>query len=153
MAITDGKTLKLCRNDPSVSGSSVSPPGFCCQPDPDFATSLHDFDSGVTTFYGLQNQQMGFGWSAIGPDPDFDLPECTGLPILRISGPAPNWGQPDPGQYVHNPSGNYHFVDGTPQSVVFAATWIDLRTRFPPDSADARYLQWQGVKGAVWGEE
>lgn len=42
---------------------------------------------------------------------------------------------------------------GAPQNVVFAASWIDLRLRFPPSSAGTRYLQWQGVKGAIWGTD
>lgn len=40
-----------------------------------------------------------------------------------------------------------------PETLVFAASWIDLRTRFPPDSKASRYLAWQGVKRMVWGTE
>ena len=40
---------------------------------------------------------------------------------------------------------------GSPESIVFSASWVDLRTRFPVGSEGMRYLAWQGVKRMVWG--
>ena len=34
-----------------------------------------------------------------------------------------------------------------------AASWVDLRTRFPASARDTAYLHLQGVKGWVWGNE
>lgn len=144
--------LEVHSDGPLTAEFNPALPGFCCKPDPDFVNSLWELESGATTFYGLLYQQIGFGWSATGNNPSTDIPECTGLPILRVSGPSGDTWSGNPAIDVYNPPGNFASVEGTPQSVVFAATWIDLRTRLPPSSADARYLQWQGVKGAVWGK-
>ena len=121
-------------------------PGDCCKPTPWMVPSTRLFRAGETTFYGLRHQQFGAGWAATGFDHS-DILNCTGTPIMRVFGPSsrdddmivaynPPWGMDEPGY---------------PQNVVFAAAWIDLRTRFPPNSAATRYLQWQGVKGLVWG--
>ena len=121
-------------------------PGDCCKPTPSMIPSTDRFRAGETTFHGLRHQQFGAGWAATGFDHS-DILNCTGAPIMRVFGPStreddrivvynPPWAEDEPG-YPHN--------------VVFAAAWIDLRTRFPPNSAATRYLQWQGVKGLVWG--
>lgn len=68
---------------------------------------------------------------------------------MRVFGPAGGW---DDSVTEYGPPWDGD-VDGTPETVVYAAAWIDLRTRFPPNSAGSRYLQWQGVKGAVWGRD
>ena len=76
--------------------------------------------------------------------PDSSRVGCTGTPTARFSGP---------GIWVHTvPSiGDYRF-DAEFHELFFSASWVDLRTRFPPGSADTRYLQWQGVKGLIWGK-
>lgn len=66
---------------------------------------------------------------------------------MRVFGPSPQAGDII---FAYNPPWGEE-ESGYPDNVVFAAAWIDLRTRFPPNSATARYLQWQGVKGAIGG--
>ncbi|KAL8723463.1 MAG: hypothetical protein Q9181_007281 [Wetmoreana brouardii] len=140
------------------------PPGTCCKPQPDggpennsgLMMSMygmhrphivpHRISLGSTTFYGLRMQQFGAGWGATGPLPA-DIPDCNGIPILRTLGDnVDTWDR-----QIYNPPAD----DGrpeTPERIVFAASWVDLRTRFPPNSAATRYLQWQGVQGAIWGK-
>lgn len=36
--------------------------------------------------------------------------------------------------------------------MIFAASWVDLRTKFPPSGRETRYLQWQGVQGLIFGK-
>ena len=76
--------------------------------------------------------------------PDASRVECTGTPKARSFGP---------GIWVHTvPSiADYRFDADFPE-LFFSASWVDLRTRFPPSGADTRYLQWQGVKGLIWGK-
>ena len=86
--------------------------------------------------------QMAAIWSPVVPDSSGV--GCTGAPTERFFGP---------GIWVHTvPSiGDYRF-DAELHELFFSASWVDLRTRFPPGSADTRYLQWQGVKGLIWGK-
>ncbi|KAL8727887.1 MAG: hypothetical protein Q9166_005764 [cf. Caloplaca sp. 2 TL-2023] len=122
-------------------------PGTCCKPQPGLLqVRPRKFSSGSTTFYGLRMQQFGAGWGATGPEYE-DIPDCIGTPILRTMGE--NVDPLDP--HIYNPPDEDE-RPGTPERIVFAASWIDLRTRFPPNSAGARYLQWQGVKDTVWGK-
>ena len=122
-------------------------PGYCCKPTPAMMPSTQNLRAGETTFRGLRHQQFGAGWTATGPDLS-DILNCSGAPIMRVFGPSP---QDDDRIVVYNPPWGWDYESDHPRSVVFAAAWFDLRTRFPPDSASARYLQWQGVKGAIWG--
>ncbi|CAF9941648.1 hypothetical protein IMSHALPRED_002830 [Imshaugia aleurites] len=126
------------------------PPGECCKPHEDAVPSLEGIAAGGTTFYNLYANQLAAGWGGTGPNHE-DIPNCVGIPILRIFGP-----QGLPGSFsgdFYLPSSSTSDVRaGEPHEIVFAASWIDLRTRFPPNSADSLYLQWQGVQGAVWGK-
>ena len=122
-------------------------PGYCCKPTPAIVPSTQALRAGETTFRGLRHQQFGAGWTATGPTHS-DILNCSGAPILRVFGPST---RDDDNIIVYNPPWGWDSEPDYPQDVVFAAAWFDLRTRFPPDSAAARYLQWQGVKGAVWG--
>ena len=78
-----------------------------------------------------------------------DLFRCSGRPMLRYHGPT---GGSDDNVVIYNPPWGEWIDVVTPQMVVFAASWVDLRTRFPPDSTASRYLQLQGVKGLIWGK-
>ncbi|KAL9001789.1 MAG: hypothetical protein Q9188_005246 [Gyalolechia gomerana] len=123
-----------------------APPGSCCKPHYSLLPSLHHHRAGATKFVGLRQNQLGAGWAATGYTNN-DIINCTGAPILRVFGP----GAGDEDSIVmYNPPWE-EAVEGTFQNVVYAASWVDLRLRFPPDSAGSRYLQWQGVKRAVWG--
>lgn len=124
------------------------PPGTCCKPHLSKLPTLHYHRAGETRFLGLQQNQFGAGWAAVGYRHE-DIINCTGAPILRVFGPGTG---DDNSIVVYNPRWEDEGeVDGTPENVVYAASWVDLRTRFPPDITGTRYLQWQGVKGAVWG--
>ncbi|KAL8690521.1 MAG: hypothetical protein Q9218_004052 [Villophora microphyllina] len=116
-------------------------PGDCCTPRPELYTEHFFFNSAVT-FNSLLFQQIGAVWSmgdtALGDPP----PNCHGAPVLHVPGPD---------------AGREHYtlewaIDNHPRNLAYAATWIDLRTRFPPSGAESRYLQWQGIKGLVWGK-
>ncbi|KAL8823560.1 MAG: hypothetical protein Q9191_005748 [Dirinaria sp. TL-2023a] len=124
------------------------PPGTCCKPAPWQLPSLENHSAGVTRFFDLLQNQFGAGWAATGTG-NQDIINCTGAPILRVFGPTPNEGDSID---VYNPPAGQE-LEGAPQNVVFAASWIDLRVRFPPNSAGSRYLGWQGVNRAVWGKD
>lgn len=128
------------------------PPGTCCKPSPQQLPSLHNSRAGETIFHHLLQNQFGAGWAATGLA-HRDIINCTGAPILRVFGPSRSTADnnDDDRIVVYNPPWGESSED-TPGNVVFAAAWVDLRVRFPPDSGGSRYLQWQGVKGAaVWG--
>ncbi|KAL8935483.1 MAG: hypothetical protein Q9211_004680 [Gyalolechia sp. 1 TL-2023] len=126
-----------------------APPGSCCKPHRSQLPSLYHHRAGETRFVGLQQNQFGAGWAAIGFANE-DIINCTGAPILRVYGPGSD---DDDSVVVYNPPWGDGEIDGRLENVVFAASWVDLRLRFPPDSAGTRYLQWQGVKRAVWGTD
>ncbi|KAI4180418.1 MAG: hypothetical protein L6R41_007250 [Letrouitia leprolyta] len=139
--------LEYWNNQVTARWNNVSP-GTCCKPHPSEMPTLRYNRAGETRFLGLQQNQFGAGWAATG-FAHADIINCTGAPMLRVFGPGTG---DDNSIIVYNPPWEDEGeVDGTPQNVVFAASWVDLRTRFPPDSAGSRYLQWQGVKGAIWG--
>lgn len=120
-------------------------PGTCCKPHEGAILpapeTLYDYDSSYVSFTGLQVQQLGAGFAATSND--FEGIGCTGAPLIRLFGPS------DEAQEIYHPDGRLP----APNTMVFAASWVDLRTRFPPDSAATRYLQWQGVKNMVWGSD
>ncbi|KAL8736544.1 MAG: hypothetical protein Q9181_002393 [Wetmoreana brouardii] len=126
------------------------PPGVCCKPQPETIATLVHNRAGGTTFYHLRQNQFGAGWPARSSFPDPAAISCTGSPILRVHGPS---GGSDDSIDVFNPPWDDHGIRGMPETIVYAAAWIDLRLRFPPNSAGTRYLQWQGVRGAVWGKD
>ena len=123
-------------------------PGTCCKPAPWQLPSLENHRAGETRFFGLLQNQFGAGWAATGFANE-NIINCTGAPILRVFGPS--MGSDDRIVVYNLPLGED--IEGTPQNVVFAASWIDLRLRFPPNSAGMKYLQWQGVKRAIWGKD
>ncbi|KAL8926583.1 MAG: hypothetical protein Q9208_002910 [Pyrenodesmia sp. 3 TL-2023] len=122
------------------------PPGTCCKPSPQQLPSLRDHRAGETIFHHLLHNQFGAGWAATGAA-NIDIVHCTGAPILRVFGPGT---AEDDSIVVYNPPWGED-VEGTPRNVAFAASWVDLRVRFPPDGHGSRYLAWQGLRGAVWG--
>ncbi|KAI4120956.1 MAG: hypothetical protein LQ338_006651 [Usnochroma carphineum] len=124
------------------------PPGTCCKPRPWQVPSTQYFHAGEAKFYGLRQNQFGAGWAATGVANE-DIINCTGAPILRVFGPGTG---AEDSIVVYNPPWGED-IDGTLGSVVFAASWVDLRLKFPPDSAGTRYLQWQGLKRAIWGTD
>lgn len=124
-----------------------TPPGACCKPRLGLIPSLRNHRAGSTTFFHLRQNQFGAGWPARANIPHLESVACTGAPILRFHGPTIGL---DDSVDTYNPLWGED-VPGTPETVVFAIAWIDLRLRFPPSSAEPRYLQWQGVKGLVWG--
>ena len=91
--------------------------------------------------------QFATGWGALRNGDAYENIACSGMPIFKVWGPA--LGEVE--QRKPEPIGDYLQLNGQPKDMVFAASWVDLRTRFPPASADWRYLQWQGVKRFVWG--
>ncbi|KAL8735767.1 MAG: hypothetical protein Q9166_000630 [cf. Caloplaca sp. 2 TL-2023] len=100
-----------------------------------------------TTFSNLRLNQFGAGWAATGRR--YGDIGCTGIPILRMLGNVQGedvW-HVDPEEEYD--SDNEELADH--KNIVFSASWVDLRTRFPPDSVGTRYLAWQGVKRLVWG--
>ncbi|KAL8712504.1 MAG: hypothetical protein Q9220_003352 [cf. Caloplaca sp. 1 TL-2023] len=128
---------------------SSPPPGHCCRPSPTLLPSLHHHRASETRFTHLLSNQFGAGWAATGPL-NADIINCVGIPLLRVFGP----GQGDQNEVVsYNPPWGEDDVGGTvgTRDVVFAASWVDLRVRFPPGSEGGRYLALQGVRGAVWG--
>ncbi|KAI4127358.1 MAG: hypothetical protein LQ338_003234 [Usnochroma carphineum] len=143
--------------DPVIARCHSIPPGVCCIPHRSGLLLPHEnldnIEYGATAFIVLQPQQLGFGWGATGPNYQ-DIRCDSGSPILRLAGPNAMPFDPwdEAGGYtIYPPGGNLAEEPATPDKIVFAASWIDLRRHFPPNSADARYLQWQGVRGLVWG--
>lgn len=142
--------------DPVQAFCNGIPPGECCKPHRDEILGPHEnlesIEYSATGFATLMQNQIGFGWAAQGNR--YEDIQCAGEPIIRLSGPNQIPFDPwdDSGGYIVTPPGGNMFEEsGTPQSMVFAAAWIDLRTRFPASSAETRWLQWQNVRGLVWG--
>ncbi|KAL8710028.1 MAG: hypothetical protein Q9220_005299 [cf. Caloplaca sp. 1 TL-2023] len=134
------------------------PPGECCIPHR--AELLHpheDLDSilyGSTGFSVLRAGQLGFGWGAPSRSSRYEDVRCAGNPLVRVAGPNQLPFDPwdEQGGYITTPPNAVEQdIPALPNEILFAASWIDLRTRFPPSSADIRWLQWQGVKGLIWG--
>lgn len=143
--------------DPVIAICRFIPPGECCIPHR--RELLHPFENldsieyGATGFSVLLAGQIGFGWGATGSNYE-DVKCGVGNPILRLAGPNDTPFDPwdDAGGYITlPPGGNMAEEPASPEKIVFAASWMDLRRRFPPNSADSKYLQWQGVRGLVWG--
>ncbi|KAI4179394.1 MAG: hypothetical protein L6R41_007871 [Letrouitia leprolyta] len=146
--------------DPVMATCRYIPPGVCCVPHRDELLApnenLNSIDYGSTGFSRLRTNQFGFGWGARGSE--WRGIRCgPGPPILRVLGPT-GWAYDpwdDHGGYVTLPAQPSNVwqttTEGTPSTVVFAAAWIDLRRRVPPNRVDARYLRLQGVKELLWG--
>ena len=119
-------------------------PGDCCKPHEHVILpppkTLQDYAFSHVSFTSLRAQQLGAGFAATSPH--YEGIACAGAPLVRFFG----WSDGEQQQY-HPDMG----LAPAPDTLVFAASWIDLRTRFPPDSAGSRYLQWQGVSNALWG--
>ncbi|KAL8950682.1 MAG: hypothetical protein Q9222_003292 [Ikaeria aurantiellina] len=126
------------------------PPGTCCKPSPSHLPSLNNHRASETRLIDLLQNQFGAGWAATGFDHS-DIVECSGVPLMRVLGPGSLSGGSEENTIAeyHPPWGEDE--RGTPQNVVFAASWVDPRVSFPPGSEEVRYLSLQGVKGAVWG--
>lgn len=132
------------------------PPGECCIPHRQEllrpSENLESIEYSAVGFTRLLENQIGFGWGASGPN--FDDIKCQGEPLFRLPGPNEipfdPW-EPDGGYTITPPGGLEAKHPSPPQIIAFAASWIDLRTRFPPSNAETRWLQWQNVRGFVWG--
>lgn len=122
------------------------PPGECCKPRQEAPPSLEGIDPGLTMFSRLLANQFGAGWGAMGRAHS-DISDCTRLPIFRTFGPT----GPFSATY-QPPLVSMDLPDGEPQEIIFSASWVDLRTRLAPSTAAVRYLQFQNVRGLVWGQ-
>ncbi|KAL8948160.1 MAG: hypothetical protein Q9222_005625 [Ikaeria aurantiellina] len=130
-------------------------PGVCCKPHPSIFTERHVFITDYALLVeGLLVDQFAAGWGVPWtPDtpralatPILDNVDCAGAPKARFHGPG-DW---------HRTTGDDHvLIQGSSprQGMIFAASWVDLRIRFPPDPTGSRYLQWQNVRGLVWGSD
>ncbi|KAL8685881.1 MAG: hypothetical protein Q9218_007490 [Villophora microphyllina] len=127
-------------------------PGVCCKPHPELlASSIKNRRAGGTSFIHLQQNQFGAGWAARRNLPNNDyIAECSGAPILRVHGPSD---RDEDRIEIYNPPWGDFEAENTPENIVFAASWVDLRLKLPPSGAATRYLQWQGVQGLVWGKD
>ncbi|KAL8786045.1 MAG: hypothetical protein Q9213_003028 [Squamulea squamosa] len=138
--------------DPIIATCPNQPAGVCCIPHrsvilQDIHETFDDYMLSQTTFHSLYLSQFGAGWAASGVR--YENIGCTGLPILRVLGTVN-------GEAVSRIDPERQYDDdneelAAPGTIVFAASWVDLRTRFPVSSEGMRYLAWQGVKRMVWG--
>ena len=118
------------------------PAGECCKAHAEIIATLRNVGTSTSIAATLLTDQMAAGWGLSTSNPTSF--ECVGSPIARYFGP---------GIWVHSiPSIRDVRFDADANELVYAASWVDLRTRFPPGSAETRYLQWQGVRGLVWGK-
>ncbi|KAI4142836.1 MAG: hypothetical protein L6R39_004795 [Caloplaca ligustica] len=128
--------------DPVEAACLDIAPGVCCRPHKDVILpapeTLYDYSNSYVSFRGLLAQQMAAGWGSTTPR--FEGIACSGTPLVRLFGPT------DGQAHAYHPDG----LLPAPENMVFAASWIDLRTSVPPDLLASRYLQWQGVKEMVW---
>lgn len=133
------------------------PPGECCIPHRSIIPSVEQIDLREEVIWGvLQAQQLALGWGGSVLE-EGQVIECTGSPVARVMGPHPyaRSEHPDYSVILHGMINIPHYRAPPlpwPREFVFAASWVDLRTRLPPSGADARYLQWQGVKSLIWGK-
>lgn len=74
-----------------------------------------------------------------------DMLDCSGAPVARLHGQGAFWFPNDERSVDHR------LPYRSDLTLVFSASWINLRLRFPPNSINIRYLQFQGVKKMVWG--
>lgn len=126
------------------------PPGECCKPSREDVPILHGIAFSSTMIHGLLEGQFAAAWGAKGPNYE-DIPTCTGAPILRVFGPSPIFGVLK--YHPPLPLDSMDMPVGEPHEIIFAASWVDLRTRFPPDFASSRYLQYQGIGGLILGKD
>ncbi|KAL8715121.1 MAG: hypothetical protein Q9220_001078 [cf. Caloplaca sp. 1 TL-2023] len=130
------------------------PPGECCIPHPALIPSPGEVGLSQVNFGSLLQNQLGAGWASQGPAQE-DVANCSGMPVLHVMGPQllAVYQVPEIDGWVSDTTStdSTRSAFALPDEMVFTASWVDLRTRFPPDSADARYLQFQGVKSLVWG--
>ncbi|KAI4252135.1 MAG: hypothetical protein LQ352_004457, partial [Teloschistes flavicans] len=111
-------------------------PGECCTLRQEIFDHYqpHRIENSDVSFLPLLTQQLGAVW-AIGGDITPPImraninvfPKCQGAPVLRVPGP-------DPGRPHETTE---WAVDNSFHHLAYSATWIDLRTRFPPNSAES----------------
>ena len=123
-------------------------PGTCCKPHHSVLPYLGYLTESIIRVDGLRIQQFAAGWAATG-EHHADIVNCEGSPVARFFGP---------GQWLHRIRDDADDGTGLSQipddpAFITAATWIDLRTRFPASSEETRYLQFQGVKKLIWGKD
>lgn len=121
------------------------PPGECCKPHAVLLPTLRGFGSTTVVTSYLQANQLAAAWTADSSSTlSLNVIECAGIPAVRYSGP---------GILLRTvPALEDLRFDAAHEELLFAASWVDLRTRFPPGSSETRYLQWQGVRGLIWGK-
>ena len=121
------------------------PPGECCKPHAEILSTLRGFGSTTVMTSWLQASQLAAAWTAGASSTLYsNVIECAGIPAVRYFGP---------GILLRTVPALEDFrFDADHEELLFAASWIDLRTRFPPGSSETRYLQWQGVRGLIWGK-
>lgn len=119
------------------------PPGECCKPHASVLPTLRDVGTTMVLTSQLQVNQLAAAWNPGASDSN--SVECAGIPAVRKFGP----GILTQAVPVLSDARIYADFD----ELLFAASWVDLRTRFPPGTSETRYLQWQGVKGLIWGKD
>lgn len=122
-------------------------PGKCYKPHHSVLPYLGYLTHSIIRVDGLQLQQFAAGWGT-AEEFNTDIPNCEGSPVARFFGP---------GQWLHRIRDDADDGTGLSQipddpAFITAASWIDLRTRFPASSAETRYLQFQGVNKLIWGK-
>ena len=122
-------------------------PGECCKTElANFHYAIHIVES-KTTVGPLLADQFSAAWSADAATISSTksiFTNCTGLPIDRFFGPG-TW------ERRAEDRSEFQYDNWPDENLAFGASWVDLRLRFPASSAGTRYLQFQGVKGLVWG--
>ncbi|KAL8949534.1 MAG: hypothetical protein Q9222_004371 [Ikaeria aurantiellina] len=147
--------LDQLQGDFEITCSDI-PPGECCKPHPAIIPLPEEIGLSQVNFGSLLTNQLGAGWPSHGPAYT-DIANCSGIPILHVMGPqSPAVFQvPEIEGWVSDTTStdSERSVFALPEEIVFSASWIDLRTRFPPSSAETRYLHLQGVRSLVWGRD
>lgn len=132
------------QRDPVLARCTDIPPGHCCKPNEEIllqgGETLFTYRWSDFSVSPLGINQFAAGFAATTAF--YDGIKCSDIPIARIFGPTalhasftapPRWSQPHP------------------MNLVFAASWVDLRTKVPPTSPDIKYLEVQGVRRLAWG--
>ena len=121
------------------------PPGECCKPHAVILPNLRGFGTTIVMTSYLQANQLAAAWTpGASSTLNTNVIECAGIPAVRYFGPGILLSTVPPLE-------DFRF-DAEHEELLFAASWVDLRTRFPPGSSETRYLQWQGVRGLIWGK-
>ena len=147
------------RNDMSLESLEILratwpnvPPGTCCIPDRSALPFLGYIIDSTLHITGLQRQQFAAGWPATGPYHG-DIVNCTGTPVDRFHGPG-EWARHILYEDADEEDSGFGVSDvpRTP-GFIMAASWVDLRTRFPVSAKEFRYLALQSVERLILGKD